>query len=432
MGPASGGELTEESGRPAGLAALVDRYGPGEKVVFEGTHRTRTLDDTIDRWRDQLARFGITRLADVTTLDVIGIPVVQAVRPNASSLSVSQGKGSTRAAAEVSAFMEAAELWHAERHVLPMVRASVRESGQRRTLDPNRLPRRSGGSVDRDHRLLWVPGVDLTTGEELWVPEVVVSMDFTPPSDPLVDVMAVSSNGLASGNHLLEAAAHALYEAIERDAWSLEVAAREAGREPRVIDLETIDDPVTLGLLDRCRAAGCVVQLVDLTGDVGLAAIAASVVDEERNPFRPMALAAGAGCHPDRAVAASRAVTEAVQTRLTVIAGARDDITADVLTDRRTSKEAADHQREVVATRGTVDFASIPTVRLRTVADDVALALHRLAAVGLDQAVMIDLTRDEIGLPVVRVLVPGLDDRSGAHGVDRLGERSRTMAGREG
>lgn len=57
---------------------------------------------------------GITRVADVTGLDRIGIPVVMVCRPNARSLAVSQGKGIDIEAATVSGLMESVELYHAE------------------------------------------------------------------------------------------------------------------------------------------------------------------------------------------------------------------------------------------------------------------------------------------------------------------------------
>jgi ribosomal protein S12 methylthiotransferase accessory factor YcaO len=47
---------------------------------------------------------------------------------------------------------------------------------------------------------------------------------------------------------------------------------------------------------------------------------------ERPSSFRPMGLARGAGCHLDPTLALSRALCEAAQTRLTRIAGTRDDI----------------------------------------------------------------------------------------------------------
>ena len=77
--------------------------------------RLRRATETVAHMRQNFARFGITRLADVTGLDCIGIPVWMAVRPNSKTLAVSQGKGLSNAAAQASAVMEAAEVATAER-----------------------------------------------------------------------------------------------------------------------------------------------------------------------------------------------------------------------------------------------------------------------------------------------------------------------------
>lgn len=54
--------------------------------------------------------------------------------------------------------------------------------------------------------------------------------------------------------------------------------------------------------------------------------------------------------------------------------------------------------------------------------------LKKLAEAGLDQVVVVDLTREEIGVPVVRVIVPGLE----VAGVDpeRVGKRCRNARNR--
>src|SRR5919202_3278663 len=90
------------------------------KVYRKGTHRARFPEETWDIIEPKLTRFGITRIADVTGLDTIGIPVALGIRPLARSLSVSQGKGQTSTLAKVSAAMESIELWHAE-HAYPPV-----------------------------------------------------------------------------------------------------------------------------------------------------------------------------------------------------------------------------------------------------------------------------------------------------------------------
>src|SRR5215472_10893532 len=83
------------------------------KTYWRGTHRTVAPARTIARFECFAGALGITRIADVTGLDYLGIPVFLAMRPNGRSLSVSQGKGLDEDSAHVAAFMEASELEHA-------------------------------------------------------------------------------------------------------------------------------------------------------------------------------------------------------------------------------------------------------------------------------------------------------------------------------
>src|SRR5678816_3436514 len=82
--------------------------------LTEGTHRTASLDATWRRFAPAARIAGITRIADLTGLDTIGIPVFAAIRPMGKSLSTQQGKGTTALAAKISALMEALETWSAE------------------------------------------------------------------------------------------------------------------------------------------------------------------------------------------------------------------------------------------------------------------------------------------------------------------------------
>ena len=65
----------------------------GAKCHRLGTHRILSPAETVARVTPLMALMGITRVADVTGLDRIGVPVVMVCRPNARSLAVSQGKG---------------------------------------------------------------------------------------------------------------------------------------------------------------------------------------------------------------------------------------------------------------------------------------------------------------------------------------------------
>src|SRR5262249_5876465 len=141
-------------------------------------------------------RAGITRIAELTGLDTLGIPVFAAIRPMGKSLSTQQGKGITPAAARVSALMEGLETYTAE-EARPTRLGSYRTLAKReRVVDVRRLAR-PRGRLDLDARWGWVEGRDLATDEPVLVPQAAVTLDTTFARPPAFDV---SSNGLASGN----------------------------------------------------------------------------------------------------------------------------------------------------------------------------------------------------------------------------------------
>ena len=124
----------------AGLrpGARPDARLDARPVVRDGTHRIATLEATWRRFSPLARRAGITRIAELTGLDVIGIPVFAAIRPMGRSLSTQQGKGISPQAARVSALMESLETWTAEHHALPLARSSYRKL-RSRAVDVRRL-----------------------------------------------------------------------------------------------------------------------------------------------------------------------------------------------------------------------------------------------------------------------------------------------------
>jgi ribosomal protein S12 methylthiotransferase accessory factor len=86
-----------------GQALTKDELCMGQ-TLFNGS-RVRPPEQTWNAIKPRLREFGITRVGEVTGLDRIGLPVWIAIRPNARTLSVSQGKGLDDTAARVSAAM---------------------------------------------------------------------------------------------------------------------------------------------------------------------------------------------------------------------------------------------------------------------------------------------------------------------------------------
>lgn len=386
------------------------------KRYFDGTHRTVAPSETLERIRPLLSEFGITRLSDITGLDRIGIPVSQAIRPMSRSLSVAQGKGLTPDAARVSAAMEGIEAWHAETMVLTSTNGSAKElAAKHRVVDLSGLDAavacgpNSQTAIDRDDvSMSWTTGVNLLDKEPILVPEDCVFMDFTKPAQ--TDFLIRSTHGLASGNTLAEAASAALFEVIERDAAFEFEALSEAARRSRRIDLEQPGDEVSKALIAQIIDAGSHLDLWDMTGSCGIPAFHAAVYDvPDANGYIPVARPGlGWGCHCDPDVARVRAITEAVQSRLMVIGGIRDDLSPEAYrSDGRNGhrKWEADFDHLSNASRNLMKAKPPAT---QSAAKDMEQACSAISRTGCDQIVLVDLTHTDFAIPVVRVVVPNM------------------------
>jgi ribosomal protein S12 methylthiotransferase accessory factor len=383
--------------------------GVALKRYLDGTHRLVSPTETVARLRPLLPAMGITRLANITGLDCIGIPTTAVYRPNSRSLSVSQGKGLTLDAARASGLMESAELYHAERIVLPLKLASYNELRFTHDLiDLFSLPRHDADRFHENLRILWVRGRDLMNGQDLWLPYECVHLDWTLPRPTGSGCFPLNSNGLASGNHPLEAILHGLCEVVERDAYSILQDRDYLTRSDARLDLTTVDDAACQELLERYRKAGVFVAVWNMTPASGIASFHCAIVDLEQDPWRPMSAFGGTGCHTERGIALSRALTEAAQSRLTSISGARDDISRDRHSLLQGSDIVGEVREKLVRRTPKVNFQQIPTFCGQTLEEDLTWLLERLQAAGIQQAVAVDLTREELRIPVVRIVVPGL------------------------
>jgi len=378
------------------------------KVRYAGAVRSRSPASTFNLVRPYFEQIGLTRLANVTGLDSLGVPTVQAIRPNAKSLSVSQGKGLTLESAKVSAAMEALELFHAEQPTLNLRLSTIGEMSSRDDLiDLAKLPR-AFREPSPEVRTLWTRGLDLTRQTELWVPYGCVSMDLTLPLLEASEVFPPSSNGLASGNTFGEATLHGLLEVIERDAYTLFFGRDQHDRECHRVDLGSIADQACCTLIESMLSAGIAVAAWDVTSDLGIPTYLAGIVETVPNLFHQVGLACGSGAHLDPTVALIRALTEAAQARLTRIAGSRDSMdpqSIDAL-KRRTIDVRVD-QDELLA--GPMSFRTAPPFDGRTFDDDIGFVIGRLCECQLDQVVVVDLSREDWPVSVVRVIVPGLE-----------------------
>ncbi len=286
---------------------------PCPKAYRAETHRAVPPEETLARAERSLPAAGITRVADITDLDRIGIPVFSSIRPTAlrGAVSVYNGKGATPIEARVSAMMEGVERYSSEPDEREVIRATYKqlEGAGETAIHPSRFI--LGEGSDGEGIVSWVRATDLGSGGEVLVPAQAVFHPWPPDG---TRVFRTNTNGLASGNTLEEAVFHGLMEVIERDAWSIAEVTRNTGP-ALVIDREgTARD-----LLGKFTNAGVEVTVKDITSDVGIPTIAAVADDVAMRD--PALLTVGMGTHTSPEIALLRALTEVAQSRLTQIHG---------------------------------------------------------------------------------------------------------------
>lgn len=418
------------------------KLAPVTKYRGSGIHRSVSAAETMRRVWPLMGRVGITRLADITGLDRVGIPVYSAIVPDSPDvLSVYNGKGLTKLDAKVGAVMEAVER-HAAFAPPACGLISAAAAEDRPVLHPEELvlPLHPEFSGETRHAL--VAGFDLLTGENVLVPAQAVTLTVTPQyGEPCYSL--TTTNGVAAGNTPEEAICHALCELIERDAWTLaELRARHLPQQLRnhnrwggdrgddlgaFADVDVTGAPAPIrALVRRFAEAGVQLRLKDITSDIGIATVMATTF--ERDGPNDVMAHVGLGTHPDANVAITRALTEVAQCRAVDMQAIREDLAPA----GPGTHQFAPHTRRIERVRSqswyhsdsrrTVGCRDLPHHVHDDVLRDIELMLRSLARSGLERVIAIDLTRQQIGIPVIRVLVPGLESWAADGG--RLGGRA--------
>lgn len=430
------------------------------KVNGKGVHRVLNPADTLRRASRVAGRVGVTRLADITGLDRLGIPTYSSVVPRSRDvLSIYNGKGVTKTEAKAGALMEAIER-HAALNIQKKITYGAYGdlSQERRALDPKSPCITLHPEYADDKAIAWVEGFDLLSEERVLVPMELASY-YTVDKRAHRSHAVATTNGLASGNSLEEAVCHALCELIERDAWTLaELLSHvlpyadrrrrsqqhqmnfgsiepdqtndgmwdDVDRYPN-IDLDGAGAPIQ-GLLRRFERAGLQPVVKDITSDLGIATVLCTVAEEVYHGF-PRAHF-GLGTHPDARVAITRALTEVAQSRVVDIQGVREDLglaigdhpyPAHTKRVSEINRRSWYHARSARVRR----FADIQSYVHSDILDDISLMLRRICESGIGQVVVVDLTLPDIDVPVVRVLVPGLESWAADH--MRIGWRATNI-----
>ncbi len=385
------------------------------KRYFFDTHRALTPVETLRQVEMLTDKVGITGIEDITGRDKLNIPVYSAYRPGAKAgaVSVHTGKGLTGDQARVSVLMEAIERYSAE--IKEEDRAkfhfeSYNEGNRAKKVEPSSLILSALSNVTPDSKIEWCEGYDLMTEDEVLLPANAVYHPYTTTRGGRL--FRSDSNGIASGNNLEEAIFHGIMEVIERDALSYVEIKKDAGKRIAIEE----DDGLIFELKERFNSQGIETYFWYIPTDVGFPTVALALDSPEKNPNL---LVYGAGTHSDPKIAAIRAITEAAQSRLMQIVKGSGSTPVDYEIMKRMNRhwfETKDRDKEAVK------LSELPALATDTIDGDIKIALEQLRAIE-KRVIVVDLTRKEIGIPVVRVIIPGFEVY--ARNPERLGHRYR-------
>ncbi|MEY9876224.1 bacteriocin biosynthesis cyclodehydratase domain-containing protein [Streptacidiphilus sp. MAP12-33] len=413
--------VTLRSRRKTDVAGGGHRAGGPEEMLSRYGHHVDPLTGLVRQiWRDPRGPEALNVYHAGHNLAVVR-PDLASVR--AGLRMTSSGKGSTPLRARVSALAEALE-----RHCgylqgdEPVVRASYRRLGDQ-AVHPDTVQLYAGRQfADRerwnaangpfqhvarrfaeDRTIEWTPVWSLT-GQRRLLPTALLY--FGGPNLAGRPYCQANSNGVAAGASLEDAILQGFLELVERDAVALWWYNRL--RRPGV-DLDAFADPWIGELRTVHASVHREVWALDLTSDLGIP----TVVALSRRTDKPEEdVMFGFGAHFDPRVALHRALTELNQ-MLPYVVDARPDGTGygtdapDVRDWLRTARTAELPYLRPRADRPASGPATHPYQPRADLREDVAAADEIVRRKGMELLVL-DQTRPDVGLPVARVIVPGL------------------------
>ncbi|HOI58283.1 MULTISPECIES: YcaO-related McrA-glycine thioamidation protein [unclassified Methanoculleus] len=371
---------------------------PVEKVCFDGTHRSRSPEETHAAVEPLMKEIGVVEIVDATLLDRLGIPVFIAFRPKAARLGtrVHGGMGREPIHARVSAMMGALERYSAEYRGDRMEYATYEEIGPGRAVHPEDLI--LSRELEQGEMIHWTPVWDILNEEEVYMP----SNAIFHPYDSLgmaVPLFRSDPNGLASGNVMEEAILTALFEVIERDALSLADQNHDPGRR-----LTIEKECAAREVLDRFKENGIDIHLWLLAGRTGIPTVAAAADDTVTKD--PAMIVIGSGTHTSPEIAALRALTEVARLRASYLHGGPSDPRREMVIRKAGYDRLKRINRMWFAGGDAVDIADVPDMSTDRFDLDIRRVLDEVAPY-TDRVCVCDLSRTPV--PVVRVIVPGFE-----------------------
>jgi len=341
---------------------------------------------------------------------------------------VNAGKGLTDEDACAGAYMECIEYAFAQPGAsrVRTVRATARDvldGATRKDAVLDFCPRIAARvALDEPLECVWAEGV---AGPDYLVPAELVFMPFSSrTTNPRL--LGSGSNGLAAGNTVLEASIHALFELIERNVRSFQCSADTSSW----VVPETFPSELR-ALWQSLKAGGFDLAVRSAPNPFSVVYFEAMLW--ERGNFDPLSMYGGFGCHVSPAVALTRAITEAMQSRLSFIHGARDDLTERYnkfagWPGRRALAYGRRLAAKMMRRKPRLEFESLGDAgaECQTVEEGMAFLLEALRRQKLERVLRVVFTEPADSVQAVRVIVPKLEHFR--ESTQRIGKRLRDHA----
>jgi bacteriocin biosynthesis cyclodehydratase domain-containing protein len=265
---------------------------------------------------------------------------------------------------------------------------------------------------DESLQMHWTPVYSLSQKRFKYLPSCFCYAQY-PAEDERNLFSYPDSNGSAAGNSLEEAALQGFLELVERDSvalWWYNMIRRPA------VDLASFDNPYFSRLIDYYRSLDRSLYVLDLTADLGIpvfGAVSHRHSGEKKNGEKENIIF-GFGAHVDAGIAVERALVELNQ--ILPAAGVpgnssgqgryltRDKNFVDWLDTATMENQPYLVPLENVPAKTAADY---PRLSPPNIYDSLIFCIDTAGKHGLETLVL-DVTRKDVGLPVVRVIVPGM------------------------
>jgi oxazoline/thiazoline synthase len=253
---------------------------------------------------------------------------------------------------------------------------------------------------DEQERIEWSPLWSLTSSSVKYLPTSFCYYNYQDPESQQCPTCLADSNGNAAGSTLEEAILQGFLELVERDA----VALWWYNRLPvSGVDLESLEDPFIDRLNEYYQTLSREYWVLDVTSDLGIPTFAAVSASTAEGPDE---ILLGFGSHPDPRLAVLRAIEEMNQSLPHLLSWKRGEGEMEAQTDKFWRRATLKRQTYL-----TPQGVSPSAPRADSGPLDLKKVVERCQAIveqrGMEFLVL-DQTRADIGLPVVKVVVPGL------------------------